>query len=194
MAIRKICIWPDPALAEIAQPVTQFDSELKTLVLDLFDTMYEANGVGLAATQVAVNLRVLVIDLDPNNSAEDDPEVQEELESFNYNGPKEFINPEIRRKEGSLTWEEGCLSVPGYTDKVERAEHVTVRAQNREGETFELAASGLYAVAIQHEMDHLVGKVFVEYSSRMKRDMARKKMVRLKSSGIDDGVVAAANL
>jgi peptide deformylase len=156
--------------------------------------MYEANGVGLAATQLAVPLRLIIIDLDPTSEAPDNEEVAEELEAWNFNGAQEFINPEIVEQEGSIIWDEGCLSVPGYTDKVERSEQITVKALNRQGEEFTLTCSGLYAVAIQHEMDHLEGKVFVDYLSRLKRDVVKRKMNRLKSSGIDDGVEAAANL
>ncbi len=194
MAIRKIRIWPDPALNEVAAPIESVDDDVRTLVADMFETMYEANGVGLAATQLAVPLRLLIIDLDPTSEAPDNEEVAEELEAWNFNGAQEFINPEIVEQEGSIIWDEGCLSVPGYTDKVERSEQITVKALNRQGEEFTLTCSGLYAVAIQHEMDHLEGKVFVDYLSRLKRDVVKRKMNRLKSSGIDDGVEAAANL
>ena len=194
MAIRKIRIWPDPALSEVAASIESVDDHVRTLVTDMFETMYEANGVGLAATQLAVPLRLLIIDLDPTSEAPDNEEVAEDLEAWNFKGAQEFINPEIVEQKGSVTWDEGCLSVPGYTDKVERSEQITVKALNRQGEEFTLTCSGLYAVAIQHEMDHLKGKVFVDYLSRLKRDVVKRKMNRLKSSGIDDGVEAAANL
>ena len=194
MAIRKIRIWPDPALSEVAAPVQSVDDDIRTLITDMFETMYEANGVGLAATQIAVPLRLLIIDLDPTSEAPNNEEVAEELEAWSFKGAQEFINPEIIEQEGTIIWDEGCLSVPGYTDKIKRSEQITVKALNRQGEEFTLTCSGLYAVAIQHEMDHLEGKVFVEYLSRLKRDVVKRKMNRLKSSGIDDGVEAAANL
>lgn len=194
MAIRRIRIWPDPELSKVAADVEQVDDEIRTLIDDLFATMYEANGVGLAATQVAEHKRVLVIDLDPHGEAKSDPELKEELEEWGFSGPTAFVNPEIVASEGDILWEEGCLSVPGVTEQVKRKERVTVRAMNRDGETFEVNASGLFAVAVQHEMDHLLGKVFVEYLSKLKRDVIKRKMDRLKVEEIDDGVVAAANL
>ena len=194
MAVRKIRIWPDPALSEVAKPVATVDEEIRTLIDDMFETMYEANGVGLAATQIAVPHRVLVIDLDPSKDASEHPEVQAELDAFLFKGAQEFINPEIVAREGSIVWEEGCLSVPGYTDKVKRAEKIEIEALDRNGEKFRLEAAGLYAVALQHEIDHLDGKVFVEYISRLKRDSVKRKMNKMKKAGIDDGVEAAANL
>lgn len=194
MAIREIRIWPDPALSEVASPVEIFDESIETLINDMFETMYEANGVGLAATQIAVPLRALIIDLDPNGDAPKDPEIQAELDSFGFKGPQEFINPQIIASNGTIVWEEGCLSVPGYTEKVKRKKDITIKAFNRHGEEFTLEVTGLYSVALQHEMDHLDGKVFVEYLSRLKRDVVKRKMNRLKQNGTTDGVVAAANL
>lgn len=193
MAVRKIRIWPDPALSEIAKPVEHFDDDLKKLVGDMFDTMYEASGIGLAATQIAVAQRVLVIDLDPHKDAANNPDVAAELKNWNYSEPKEFINPEILDGQGSIVWTEGCLSIPGFTEKVKRFERVQVRAYDRNGDAFELDCNGLYAVALQHEVDHLNGKVFVEYLSRLKRDVAKRKMMKIKQE-TDDGVFAAANL
>ncbi len=194
MAVRKIRIWPDPALSEVAKPVETVDDEIRTLIDDMFETMYEANGVGLAATQIAVPHRVLVIDLDPSKDAAEHPEVQAELDAFLFKGAQEFINPEIVAREGSIVWDEGCLSVPGYTDKVKRAEKIEIEALDRNGQKFRLEAVGLYAVALQHEIDHLDGKVFVQYLSRLKRDSVKRKMNKMKKAGIDDGVEAAANL
>lgn len=191
MAILKIRVWPDPELTKVASPVETVDDSIRQLIDDLFQTMYDANGVGLAATQVAVHKRVLVIDLDPHGEAKSDPEVAEELEEWGFPGPLALINPEIISAEGHVLWEEGCLSVPGITEKVKRKERVRVRALNANGEPFELSAQGLFAVAIQHEMDHLEGKVFVEYLSRLKRDVIRRKMERLKVEAIDDGRDAA---
>jgi len=194
MAIRQIRIWPDPALSEIAAPVTVFDQEIETLVTDMFETMYEASGVGLAATQIAVPLRVLIIDLDPSNESESEPELKEELESMGFSGPQEFINPQILDASGQIEWEEGCLSVPGFTEMVSREQDIRVKAFNRSGEEFTVECTGLYSVALQHEIDHLDGKVFVEYLSKLKRDVVKRKMNRLKQGGTTDGVEAAAAL
>jgi len=144
--------YPDPRLKKVASPVVAFTPEIAKLVRDMAETMYAAPGIGLAATQVDVHKRVIVIDI---SEARDDLRV--------------FINPETLEAEGEAECEEGCLSVPGYYDKVTRAARVRVRAQNERGEPFELAADGLLAVCIQHEMDHLVGKVFVDYLSPLKR-------------------------
>jgi peptide deformylase len=150
--ILPILEYPDPRLKKVALPVTVFGPEIERLVRDLADTMYAAPGIGLAATQVDVHKRVIVIDI---SEARDDLRV--------------FVNPEILEAEGEAECEEGCLSVPGYYDKVTRAANIRVRAQNERGETFELAADGLLAVCVQHEMDHLLGKVFVDYLSPLKR-------------------------
>lgn len=194
MAVRRIRIWPDPALKEVARPVANVDGATKTLVEDMFETMYKANGVGLAATQLAVAQRILVIDLDPRAQGKKDAEVQQELDEWNFKKPTAFINPEIVKAEGSIVWEEGCLSVPGVTDGVKRKEHILVRALDVDGNEFMTEAHGLYAVALQHEMDHLTGKVFVEYLSKLKRDVIRRKMERLVAEETDDGVVAAEQL
>jgi len=136
----------------VAAPVTVFGPEIERLVRDMAETMYEAPGIGLAATQVDVHKRVIVIDIS---------ETRDQL--------RVFVNPELLEAEGEAECEEGCLSVPGYYDKVTRAANIRVRAQNERGETFELATDGLLAVCIQHEMDHLLGKVFVDYLSPLKR-------------------------
>jgi len=150
--ILPILEYPDPRLRKLAAPVTVFGPEIERLVRDMADTMYAAPGIGLAATQVDVHKRVIVIDIS---------ETREEL--------RVFVNPELVEAEGEAECEEGCLSVPGYYDKVTRAANIRVRAQNERGEAFELAADGLLAVCIQHEMDHLLGKVFVDYLSPLKR-------------------------
>ncbi len=152
MAVRKIRIWPDPALKEKASPVTNVTGDIKQLVDDMFETMYKSNGIGLAATQVDVHKRAIVMDLS---------DTRDEL--------RVFINPEILAAEGEAETEEGCLSVPGYYDRVVRAANVRVRALNGNGEPFELDADGMLAVCIQHEMDHLLGKVFVDRLSALKR-------------------------
>jgi len=152
MALLPILEYPDPRLKKVATPVAAVTADIRRLVRDLAETMYSAPGVGLAATQVNVHKRVLVIDIS---------DTKDQL--------RVFINPELLSAEGEAECEEGCLSVPGYYDKVTRAARIRVRAQDENGETFELSADGLLAVCIQHEMDHLEGKVFVEYLSPLKR-------------------------
>ncbi len=159
MALLNILEFPDPRLRTRAEAVTKFDEELKTLVSDMFETMYDAPGIGLAATQVDVHRRLLVMDI-----------------SEQKNDPMVLINPEILNAEGEEEMDEGCLSVPGYYETVRRAEKIRVRAQDQHGEFFELEADGLKAVCIQHEMDHLEGKLFVDYISNLKRDRIRKKL------------------
>jgi len=159
MAILSILHFPDPRLTQRAKPVAQVDEGIRRLVADMFETMYAAPGIGLAATQVNVHQRVVVIDV-----------------SEEKNDPRVFINPEIVSKEGSEEMEEGCLSVPGIYESVQRAERVKVRALDRDGKPFELEADGLLAVCIQHEIDHLEGKLFVDYLSQMKRQRIRKKL------------------
>jgi peptide deformylase len=152
MAILPILLYPDPRLHKVAAPVARVDDAVRALVRDMAQTMYAAPGVGLAATQVDVHKRIIVIDVSPT-----------------HDQLKVFINPEIVESRGASDVEEGCLSVPGVFDKVERAQWIRVRAIDAEGEPFELEADGLLAVCIQHEMDHLQGKVFVEYLSPLKR-------------------------
>lgn len=152
MALLPILEYPDPRLKKVATRVAAVNADIRRLVRDLAETMYAAPGVGLAATQVNVHKRVLVIDISDH---------KDEL--------RVFINPELLSAEGEAECEEGCLSVPGYYDKVTRAARIRVRAQDEHGETFELGAGGLLAVCIQHEMDHLEGKVFIEYLSPLKR-------------------------
>ena len=187
MAVRKIRIWPDPALKAKASPVTEVTGDTKRLVDDMFETMYKSNGIGLAATQVAVAERIVTIDLDPKGHAKTDEEVKRELDEWGFKGPTAFINPEIVKGEGDIVWEEGCLSVPGINEEVKRKEHVIVRAIGADGNPFELEAHGLFAVCLQHETDHLNGRVFVEYLSKLKRDVIRRKMERL----IEDGEAEA---
>ncbi|MBA1146751.1 peptide deformylase [Ectothiorhodospiraceae bacterium WFHF3C12] len=159
MAILNILHYPDPRLRTKAQPVERVDEGIRQLIDDLLETMYAAPGIGLAATQVDVHKRVLVVD------------VSEEGDE-----PMAFVNPEIVRAEGWEEMQEGCLSVPEYFDVVQRAERITVRALGRDGEPFELEADGLLAVCIQHEMDHLAGKLFVDYLSELKRKRLRKRL------------------
>lgn len=160
MALLNILQYPDPRLHKVAKPVAEVDGRIRKLVADMAETMYEAPGIGLAATQVDVHERVITIDVS---------ESRDEL--------RVFINPDIlwASKERKV-WDEGCLSVPDIYDKVERPDRVRVRALNEKGETFELEADGLLAVCIQHEMDHLMGKVFVEYLSPLKQNRIKIKL------------------
>jgi len=159
MAKLNILEFPDPRLRKKAAPVEVVDDALRVLIGDLFETMYEAPGIGLAATQVDVHKRLLVTDVSSDKSE-----------------PYVLINPEIIEKDGVTVTDEGCLSVPGYYESVERAEHIRVRFLDRNGETVEMAAEGLLAVCIQHEIDHLDGKLFVDYLSEAKRQRIRKKL------------------
>jgi peptide deformylase len=159
MAKLEILTFPDPRLRQQAKPVKQVDDDLRRLVDDMFETMYAAPGIGLAAIQVNVPMRVVVIDL-----------------SDDKNEPLCLINPEIVEKAGTEETEEGCLSVPGYFENVTRAERVRVRALDRDGEPFELDTDGLLAVCIQHEIDHLDGRLFVDHISSLKRQRIRKKL------------------
>ena len=159
MAKLKILEFPDPRLRKKAAHVENVDDELRTLIDDMFETMYEAPGIGLAATQVDVHRRLLVADVSPDKSE-----------------PHVLINPEIIEKDGVTQSDEGCLSVPGYYEAVRRAEHIRVRFLDREGEQQEMEAEGLLAICIQHEMDHLEGKLFVDYLSQLKRQRIRKKL------------------
>ena len=160
MAKLTILEYPDPRLRTRAQPVTVVDDSVRQLVDDLFETMYGAKGIGLAATQVDVHRRILVTDLSPDRTE-----------------PQAFINPQIIEREGSTEAEEGCLSVPGIFDTVRtRAQKIRVRALDRDGQPFEIDAEGLLAVCIQHEIDHLDGKLFVDYLSELKRNRIRKRL------------------
>lgn len=151
--------FPDPRLTTVAKEVEAFDENLKTLVEDMLETMYAARGIGLAATQVNVHQRLLVLDV---SESQDQPRV--------------YINPEIVDQHGEQVHEEGCLSVPGIYANVKRSENITVRARDADGEAFEEHLQGLHAVCVQHEMDHLVGRLFVDYLSPLKRNMVRKKL------------------
>jgi len=162
MARLTILRYPDPRLHTVAKPVAAVDERIRRLVDDMLETMYASDGVGLAATQVDVHERLIVMDT-----------------SEQHNQPLVLINPEIvKRSDEIAVNEEGCLSVPQIYDRVERPARVTVRALDREGQPFELDAEGLTAVCVQHEMDHLLGKVFVEYLSLLKRDRIRTKMLK----------------
>ncbi|MDH3305144.1 MAG: peptide deformylase [Gammaproteobacteria bacterium] len=159
MAKLTILEFPDPRLRTKATAVSVVDDSLRTLIDDMFETMYAAPGIGLAATQVNVHKRLLVVDISSDKSE-----------------PLVLINPEILEKDGAIASDEGCLSVPGYYEEVERAEHIRVRFLDRQGAAQEMEAEGLLAVCIQHEMDHLEGKLFVDYLSEAKRQRIRKKL------------------
>lgn len=174
MAKLPIIEFPDPRLRTIAKPVAKVDGTLRKLIDDMFETMYDAPGIGLAATQVDVHVRLLVLDVSEDKS-----------------NPMVFINPEILASEGSQVYQEGCLSVPGIYADVKRADSVTVRALDRNGGSFELTADGLLAVCIQHEMDHLAGKVFVDYLSPLKRELVKKKLAKQKRLAEEDSESAA---
>lgn len=163
MALLQVLHYPDPRLRNTAQPVAQVDAEVRKLVDDMFETMYEAPGIGLAAIQVNVPKRVIVIDISNDKSQ-----------------PLCLINPVITHLDGKEVMEEGCLSVPGIYDEVERAKSIEVKALDRDGKPFTLQTDGLLAVCIQHEIDHLDGKLFVDYLSEMKRSRIRKKMDKLR--------------
>ncbi|HSD69662.1 MAG TPA: peptide deformylase [Woeseiaceae bacterium] len=161
MAKLRILEFPDPRLRTRAVPVKTVDDRLRRLIDDMFETMYAAPGIGLAATQVDVHQRLLVADVSPDKT-----------------GPLVLINPEILQKDGVAVTEEGCLSVPGYFDEVERAGHIRVRYLDRDGQTVEQDMDGLLAVCVQHEMDHLEGRLFVDYLSEAKRQRIRKRLVK----------------
>lgn len=163
--VRDILIWPDPILKKKALPVARVDDRVRALVKDMFETMYDADGVGLAAPQVGVLQRVIVLD-----TRHAQPESK----------PMAMINPEFISLEGETTYSEGCLSIPGESEDVDRAAVVTVRYTDVEGQSHTVKADGLLAIAIQHEIDHLDGTVFVDHISTLKRELIRKRMKRVK--------------
>lgn len=159
MTIKVILHFPDPRLRTLCKPVDSVDDEVRSLIEDMFETMYDAPGIGLAAPQIGDFRRIIVVDV-----------------SEEGNAPLALINPEIIEATGQETMEEGCLSVPGAYENVDRADQIRVRALDKNGEPFELEAHGLEAVCIQHEIDHLNGKLFVDYLSSLKRERIRKKL------------------
>ncbi len=185
MAIREILEAPDPRLKTISKPVESFDEGLKTLVADMFETMYDAHGIGLAAIQVGEPLRLLVIDLQP-----EDPDA--EPEACDHDGhhhhptkkePRIFVNPEILDPSADTgTYQEGCLSVPEIYADVERPTSCRVRYQDMDGNAHEEEMSGMMAICIQHEMDHLNGILFIDHLSRLKRNMALKKLKKMREA------------
>jgi len=159
MAILEILVYPDERLRTVAKPVKKVDDSIRKLVKDMIETMHDAQGIGLAATQVNVHKQVIVMQI---------PEDQDE--------PRVLINPQIIEQDGETVYDEGCLSIPEYYAPVKRAETIKITALDEQGEIYELEADGLLAICIQHEMDHLKGIVFVDYLSRLKQDRVRKKL------------------
>ena len=174
MSLLAILEFPDPRLRTQAQPVTRFDAALQKLAEDMLETMYEAPGIGLAASQVDRHIQMLVLDV-----------------SEEKNAPMTIVNPRILEREGTETCQEGCLSVPGIFADVERAERIRIAAQDVHGNPIELEADGLLAVCIQHEMDHLIGKLFVDYLSPLKRSMVRKKLEKQRRHAESSAVASA---
>ncbi len=170
--IREIVIWPDPILKEIAKPVERVDDDVRRLLDDMAETMYAADGVGLAAPQVGAGMRAVVIDTSPRQP-----------------GQKliHLVNPEIVRAEGTAVYTEGCLSIPGEAEEVERAAKVWVRALDYQGRPFEIEGTDLLAVALQHEIDHLDGTLFVDHLSSLKRELIRKRMKKVKAERGSEG-------
>ena len=169
MAIRPIFETPDPILRQISKPVDTFDGELKTLVADMFETMYEAPGIGLAAVQVGVPIRLLVIDLQEPEEEDGDP----------VRDPRVFINPEVLwHSDDEVPYTEGCLSVPEQYAEVMRPDKIRAKWQDADGKAYEEDIDGLLAVCLQHEMDHLNGVLFIDHLSRLKRDMVLKKLAK----------------
>jgi peptide deformylase len=171
--IREIVIWPDPILKQVARPVERVDDGIRRLLDEMAETMYAADGVGLAAPQIAEPVRCIVIDTSPRQE-----------------GQKliHFVNPEIVRAEGVTTYTEGCLSIPGEAEEVERAAKVWVRALDYGGKPFELECDGLLNIAVQHEIDHLQGTLFVDHLSALKRELIRKRMKKLKAEKASERV------
>ncbi len=168
MTIREILVYPDPRLREVARVVERVDDEIRTLIEDMAETMYAAPGVGLAATQIGVPLRVFVIDV----ASDDEP-----------SNLLVFVNPEILERDGTQSYREGCLSFPGVSEEIKRAARVRVRALDRDGKPFELEATGLLSVAIQHENDHLDGELMIDRVSPLRRRLISRKLSRASATG-----------
>lgn len=175
MALKPVLIWPDPVLKKVSEPVTDFGDELQTIIKDLCDTMtmHGEPMAGLSAPQIGVSKRVFVMDIPPEHN-----------EGNGTNGPEVFVNPEIIHKEGSFSWDEGCMSIPGLRGKVKRSYLVRMRYQNERGEYLERDAFYYLGGCFQHELDHLNGVLWVDYQSPMKREFVRKKMLKLKNQEV----------
>ena len=175
MAILEVLTFPNPILRRKSQPVEEVGEDLKKFTQDMLDTMYDQRGIGLAAPQVGRLERVIVIDTRPRDNSRYEDDDQTELEK-NIPQPLILINPEVIEKDGETTYPEGCLSVPSYFEEVKRAEHIKVRMLNLEGETVEFEADGLLAICIQHEIDHLDGKLFIDRLSPIKANRIKSKI------------------
>jgi len=178
MALRTILKYPDPALKKRSAPVSNIDGHIQELVEDMVETMYRAPGIGLAAPQVGVHQRVIVLDVDKEHQGQ---------------GLVKLVNPEIVAREGTIVFEEGCLSVIGYTAEVRRAAKVCVRAWTPDEHQVEIEAEGLFAVALQHEIDHLDGKLFIDRISSLKRDLYRRRLRKWMRDGFPEEVLAASS-
>lgn len=175
MAVKDILIWPDPILKQVAEPVTEFGEELSSIIQDLKDTMEDEPMAGLAAPQIGISKRVFVIDIPPEHN-----------DGNGTSGPEAFINPEIYLKEGSFSWDEGCMSIPGQRGKVKRAYKVRMRYQNERGEHLDREAFYYLGGCFQHELDHLNGILWVDYQSPIKKNFTMKKMLKLKKLSIEE--------
>lgn len=175
MAIKNILIWPDPILKQVAEPITDFGEDLKALLKDLCDTMDSEAMAGLSAPQIGVSKRLFIIDIPPEHN-----------EGNGTNGKEIFINPEIYFKEGSFSWDEGCMSVPGFRGKVTRSYTVKMRYQNEHGQFLDREAFYYLGGCFQHELDHLNGILWVDYQSPIKKSFLRKKMLKLKKLPIEE--------
>lgn len=173
MALLEILKYPDPFLKTKAKPVTAVDDKIRSFIADMVETMYHARGIGLAATQVGVDKRVVVLDVPDYREEGEKPAAEGKDRGKNLIA---LINPEIIYASGSTTYEEGCLSVPGFTADVDRYSDVTVRALDRDGKNIEIKADGLFAIAVQHEIDHINGMLFIDRLSRLKREMLKRKI------------------
>lgn len=181
MALRKILTYPDPFLRKKCAPVEEIDGEVLKLLDDMAETMYGARGVGLAASQIGADKRVVVIDISPRNIGADEEGEEGEEEEAEYEGPGliELINPEIISSEGQVIAEEACLSIPGFTSDVRRKQRVVIEAYNREGQLIEIEAEELLARVFQHEIDHLDGILFIDRLSRLKRELIKRKIEKV---------------
>lgn len=183
MALLNILKYPDPFLAVKAAKVESVDDGIKTLIADMTETMYHARGIGLAATQVGMPKMVAVLDV-PD---EEPPHLEGEVKETAYKRGKNLIaliNPEILVMDGSIKFEEGCLSLPGETAEVERATHIKARALNQKGQSIEFEASGLFAIAVQHEIDHLNGILFIDHLSRLKREFIKRRLKKAHEAAV----------
>jgi len=175
VAKKDILIWPDPALKRVSEPVTDFGDDLQALIKDICDTMEIEPMAGLSAPQIGVSKRVFVVDIDPEHN-----------DGNGTNGKEVFVNPEIYFKEGSFTWDEGCMSIPGYRGKVSRAHKVKMRYQNEHGQHLDREAFFYLGGCFQHELDHLDGILWVDYQSAIKRAFIKKKMLKVKELPVDE--------